>query len=39
LSRDNVPVVRRTWLIYRRESLEISIIKIFIDFLKNYDYK
>ena len=39
LSKDNVPVVRRTWLIYRKESLEISIIKIFIDFLKNYSYK
>jgi DNA-binding transcriptional LysR family regulator len=39
LSKDNVPVVRRTWLIYRKESLEISIIKIFIDFLKNYNYQ
>jgi len=38
-SKDNVPIMRRTWLIYRKESLEISIIKIFIDFLKNYNYK
>ena len=39
LSKDNVPIVRRTWLIYRKESLEISIIKVFIDFMKNYSYK
>ena len=39
LSRDNVPVMRRTWLMYRKESLEISIIRIFIDFLKDYNYQ
>lgn len=38
LSKDNVPIMRRTWLIYRKESLEISIIKKFVDFLKGYDY-
>ena len=39
LSRDNVPIMRRTWLIYRKELLEISIIKLFIDFLKSYNYQ
>jgi DNA-binding transcriptional LysR family regulator len=39
LSRDNVPVTRRTWLIYRKDSLELSIIRIFTDFLNNYKYQ
>jgi DNA-binding transcriptional LysR family regulator len=39
LSKDNVPVMRRTWLLYRKKSLELSIVKTFTDFLKNYSYQ
>jgi DNA-binding transcriptional LysR family regulator len=38
VSKNNVPVIRRTWLMYRKESLEIPIVRIFIDFLKDYNY-
>jgi DNA-binding transcriptional LysR family regulator len=38
ISKGNAPVIRKTWLLYRKESLKVSITKLFIDFLKTYDY-
>ncbi|MBB6284490.1 MULTISPECIES: LysR family transcriptional regulator [Geobacillus] len=33
-TREGVPVTRRTWMIFRTESLEISMIKSFVNFLE-----
>ncbi|WP_223275461.1 LysR substrate-binding domain-containing protein [Paenibacillus elgii] len=28
------PILRKSWMIYRKESLHISLIKAFVDFIK-----
>ena len=35
LSKDRVPIRRNTWLIYRKESLNLNLIRTFIEFLSN----
>jgi len=35
-TRDNVPVTRRTWMIFRNETLEISVTRAFVNFLDNW---
>ncbi|MFC4766223.1 substrate-binding domain-containing protein [Effusibacillus consociatus] len=35
-SKDGVPIVRKTWMIFRKESLEISVIRAFVEFLENW---
>jgi len=34
--RDGSPVLRRTWLMYRNSSLELSAVHAFVDYLKEY---
>lgn len=34
--RDGTPVLRRTWLLYRNSSLELSAVHAFTDYLKEY---
>ncbi|CEH30818.1 LysR family transcriptional regulator [Aneurinibacillus migulanus] len=33
-SKSGIPILRRTWIIYRKKSLEVSVVKAFVDFLK-----
>ncbi|MGG3693616.1 LysR family transcriptional regulator [Heyndrickxia ginsengihumi] len=33
-TKDQKPLTRNTWLIYRERSLELSVVKVFIEFLK-----
>lgn len=35
MSKDRVPIRRNTWLIYRKESLNLTLIKTFVDFISN----
>ena len=35
MSKDRVPIRRNTWLIYRKESLNLTLIKTFVEFLSN----
>ncbi|WP_243014041.1 LysR family transcriptional regulator [Brevibacillus borstelensis] len=37
-TKDGVPVVRRTWMIFRNESLEISVVKAFVNFLEEREH-
>jgi len=32
------PIIRRTWMIYHHELLEMNIIKVFVDFIKTLDF-
>jgi len=34
--RDGTPVLRRTWMLYRNSSLELSAVHAFIDYIKKY---
>lgn len=34
--RDGTPVLRRTWMLYRNSSLELSAVQAFTDYLKEY---
>jgi DNA-binding transcriptional LysR family regulator len=34
--RDGTPVLRRTWMLYRNSSLELSAVHAFIDYIKDY---
>jgi len=34
--RDGTPVLRRSWMLYRNSSLELSAVRAFIDYLKKY---
>jgi DNA-binding transcriptional LysR family regulator len=34
ISKDQQPLVRQTWIIYRESSMELTLVKAFIDFLK-----
>ena len=34
--RDDTPVLRRTWMLYRNSSLELSAVHAFTDYLKEY---
>lgn len=34
-SKDNKPITRKTWLIYRESSLQLSMVKAFVDFMEN----
>ena len=33
------PILRRTWMYYHKESLEWNVVKAFVDFIENYDWK
>lgn len=34
ISKDQQPIVRQTWLVYRESSMELTFVKAFIDFIK-----
>jgi len=34
--RDGRPVLRRTWMMHRNSSLELSAVRAFVDYLKEY---
>lgn len=34
-TRHGEPILRKSWMIYRKESLEISLIKAFVDYIKD----
>jgi DNA-binding transcriptional LysR family regulator len=33
------PIMRRTWMYYHKESLEWNVIKAFVHFIENFDWK
>ncbi|MDQ0243443.1 DNA-binding transcriptional LysR family regulator [Bacillus fengqiuensis] len=33
------PILRRTWMYYHRESLEWNVVKAFVNFIENFDWK
>jgi DNA-binding transcriptional LysR family regulator len=34
-SLDGKPVVRKTWMLYHKDSLQLNIVKAFVDFMEN----
>lgn len=38
-SKHGVPIKRKSWMIYRKESLHITLMKTFVDFIKNHDWE
>lgn len=39
VDKEGNPLVRRTWMLYRQESLQIALVKIFVEFVKNFSRK
>lgn len=38
LNHEGKPITRDNWLFYRRESLELNMVRTFVDFAKSYNY-
>lgn len=38
-NKQGEPVLRKTWMTYHEESVELNIVKAFIDFAKNFDFE
>ena len=36
---NGLPLLRRTWMFYHEESLEINVVKAFVEFIKDFDLK
>ncbi|NLI92601.1 MAG: LysR family transcriptional regulator [Peptococcaceae bacterium] len=39
ISKNGEPLLRKTWLVYHEESLELNIVKAFVNFAKAYNYQ
>ncbi|RSD28659.1 LysR family transcriptional regulator [Mesobacillus subterraneus] len=39
LDRNGVPLVRKTWMLYHEESMDLRVVKEFVDFIKALDVK
>ncbi|WP_068672427.1 LysR family transcriptional regulator [Oceanobacillus sp. Castelsardo] len=35
----NVPIVRTSWMLYKKESFELNIVRAFVDFIKTIDFQ
>jgi DNA-binding transcriptional LysR family regulator len=33
------PILRRTWMYYHKESLEWNVVRAFVQFIENFDWK
>lgn len=38
VDKRGVPLVRRTWMLYRKENLKIALVKAFVDFVNQMDF-
>lgn len=39
LDLEGTPILRRTWMYYHKESLEWNVVKAFVQFIENFDWK
>ncbi|MEY2191116.1 LysR family transcriptional regulator [Neobacillus sp. BF23-41] len=39
LDQEGNPILRRTWMYYHKESLEWNVVKAFVRFIENFDWK
>jgi DNA-binding transcriptional LysR family regulator len=39
LDLEGTPILRRTWMYYHKESLEWNVVKAFVHFIENFDWK
>jgi DNA-binding transcriptional LysR family regulator len=37
--KDGQPIIRRSWMIYHKEMLEMNVFRAFVDFVENFDFK
>ncbi len=36
--KNGLPLIRKTWMFYHQDSLELNVVKAFVDFVKNFDF-
>ncbi len=36
-NKNGTPIIRKTWLFYEKEVLNLNVVNAFVDFIKNFD--
>jgi DNA-binding transcriptional LysR family regulator len=37
--KNGVPLTRKTWMFYHQEALQLNVVRAFVDFIKDFDFK